>query len=68
MLFRSEEYRDVALLEEVHLCDTVNVVFEKLNVNATAQCIKTVYNVLTGKYDSVDLGEEIGRASCRERV
>lgn len=57
MLSQSEEYRNVALLEEVHLCDTVNVVFEKLNVNATAQCIKTVYNVLTGKYDSVDLGE-----------
>lgn len=56
-LAQSEEYADFALLETVHLCDTVNVEFLELGVHATAKCIKTVYNVLTGKYDSIELGD-----------
>lgn len=56
-LAQSEEYKKYALLEAVHLCDTVNVEFPKLGVSATAKCIKTTYNVLTGKYISIELGE-----------
>lgn len=57
MLAQSEEYRDYARLETVKLCDTVTVEFEQLGVKTTAKCVKTVYNALTGKYDSVELGE-----------
>lgn len=57
MLAQSEEYKDFARLETVKLCDTVTVEFEKLGVRATAKCIKTVYNVLTDKYNSIELGE-----------
>lgn len=57
MLSQSEEYKDYARLETVKLCDTVTVEFEKLGVKTTAKCIKTVYNVLTNKYDSIELGE-----------
>ena len=57
MLAQSEEYKDFARLETVKLCDTVTVEFEKLGVKTTAKCIKTVYNVLTDKYDSIELGE-----------
>lgn len=57
MLAQSEEYKDFARLETVKLCDTVTVEFEKLGVRTTAKCIKTVYNVLTDKYNSIDLGE-----------
>lgn len=56
-LSEAKEYKELALLEEVRLCDTVNVEFPELKVSATAKCIKTVYNVLTGKYVSLDLGE-----------
>lgn len=56
-LAQSEEYKNYALLEEVHLCDTVTVEFPKLGVSSTAKCIKTTYNVLTGKYISIELGE-----------
>ena len=56
-LSQSEEYKDYALLETVHLCDTVGVEFPKLGVSSQAKCIKTVYNVLTGKYKSIELGE-----------
>lgn len=56
-LEQTEEYKDLAVLERVNLCDTVTVIFPKLGVNATAECIKTVYNVLTERYDSIELGE-----------
>lgn len=53
----SDEYADFKDLETVHLCDTVTVVFDELGVNATAKCIKTVYDCLTDKYDSISLGD-----------
>lgn len=56
-LAQSEEYKDFALFEIVHLCDTVNVEFPALKVSATAKCISTSYNVLTGKYEKIELGE-----------
>lgn len=56
-LAQSKEYETIALLEDVRLCDTVNVEFPKLKVSATSKCIKTVYNVLTGKYSSIELGD-----------
>lgn len=57
-LSKSKEYETMSLLETVRLCDTVTVEFPKLKVNAKSQCIKTTYNVLTGKYISIELGEE----------
>lgn len=56
-LEQTEEYKNKALLERVNLCDEVNVVFEKLGISATAQVIKTVYNVLLNRYESVELGD-----------
>lgn len=56
-LAQTEEYKDIAALEEVKLCDTVTVIFDKLGVNATAKCIKTVYDVLKGKLKEITLGD-----------
>lgn len=55
-LEQTQEYKDLALLERVELCDTVTVIFEKLGVNATAQVTSTTYNVLIDAYDSVTIG------------
>lgn len=66
MLAQTEEYKDFARLETVKLCDTVTVEFEKLGVKTTAKCVKTVYNVLTGKYNSIELGEP--KSSLAETV
>ena len=66
MLAQIEEYKDFARLETVKLCDTVTVEFEKLGVKTTAKCIKAVYNVLTGKYNSIELGEP--KSSLAETV
>lgn len=56
-LEQTAEYADMALLERVLLCDTVHVQFAKLGVSADARCIKTVYDVLLERYDSVELGD-----------
>ena len=56
-LEQTTEYKDMALLERVSLCDTVKVEFEKLGVSAEAKVIKTVYDCLLDRYDSVELGD-----------
>lgn len=56
-LEQTEEYKGQALLERVLLGDTVNVVFPLMDVNASARAVKTVYNVLQDRYESVTLGK-----------
>lgn len=56
-LSRTTEYQNYISLTEVHLCDTVNVEFPKMGVSSTSKCIKTVFNVLTDRYDSIELGD-----------
>lgn len=56
-LWQTEEYKDIAPLERVQLCDTVTVQFEKLGIQATAKVVKTVYNTLTERYDEIELGD-----------
>ena len=55
-LEQTEEYKDIALLERVNLCDTVNVEYSELGVSATAKCVKTTYDALKDKYISIELG------------
>lgn len=56
-LAETEEYKNIAVLETVRLCDTVSVEFEKLGVSASAKVIKTVWDSLRDKYNSIELGE-----------
>lgn len=56
-LAQSEEYKNYAPLQRVHLGDTVKVTYPDLGVDASAKCIKTVYNPIMEKYDSIELGE-----------
>lgn len=53
----TEEYKSIAALEQVRLCDTVTVRFQKLGVNGSAKVIKTVYDVLRNRYESIQLGD-----------
>lgn len=55
-LWQTEEYKDIAVLERVHMGDTVTVVYEALGVEASAEVNKTVYNVLLDRYDEIELG------------
>nr|DAE51430.1 MAG TPA: tail protein [Caudoviricetes sp.] len=56
-LDQTEEYKDMALLERVNLCDTVTVEYPELGVSATAKCVKTVYDALKDRYVSIELGD-----------
>lgn len=56
-LYQSEEYKGKANVERVNLCDTVSVYFEKFGITATAKVIKTKYNVLLDRYESIELGD-----------
>lgn len=52
----TEEFKDIAALQSVNLCDNVGVYFEKLGISTTAEIVKVVYDVLLEKYDSVEIG------------
>ena len=56
-LWQTEEYKNVAPLERVQLCDTVSVYYEALGVNATAKVIKVVWDALTERYEKMELGD-----------
>lgn len=55
-LEQTEEYKHLALLEKCDLCDTVTVQFEKLGVNAKAEIVKIVTDVLLERYKNVEIG------------
>ena len=55
-LWQSPEYADLAALERVSLCDWVTVRHEILGVNVKAQVIKTEYDCLAERYNSIELG------------
>ena len=57
-LAHTEEYKDVAALQRVRLCDKVSVYCGPLGIQAVKmQVIKVVYNVLTESYDEIELGK-----------
>lgn len=56
-LWQTEEYKNIAVLERVGLCDTVTVRYDKLGVDVKAKVIKTVYDALHEKYISIELGD-----------
>lgn len=56
-LASTDQYKEIAPLEHVKLCDTVHVLFEKLGVNATAKVIKTEYDSLNERLLGVEIGD-----------
>lgn len=56
-LWQTEEYKNIAPLERVSLCDIVTVRFSQLGINAKAKVIKTEYNSLNEQYENITLGE-----------
>lgn len=55
-LEQTEEYKSLALLEKCDLCDTVTVQFERLGVDAKAEIVKIVTDVLLERYENVEIG------------
>ena len=65
-LHDTPEYKNIAVLERVKLCDSVTVRFSALGINAKAKVIKTEYDVLSERYTSIQLGS--ARASLADTV
>lgn len=51
------ELGDYAALYRCKLCDTINVVFPDYDAIGQFKIVKTVWNVLADRYDSMDLGD-----------
>lgn len=60
-LWQSEEYKNLAPLERISLCDTVTVYYDRYGVDATAEVIETDYDVLKERYNSITLGDTKSR-------
>lgn len=56
-LWNTEEYKDIAPLERVKMCDVVKVVYKKLGVDFSTKVIRTDYNVLQERYNEITLGD-----------
>jgi phage minor structural protein len=56
-LWETEEYKNIAPLEKVKLCDYVTVIHENLGIQSTMRVVKTEYNVLLDRYNEIELGD-----------
>lgn len=52
----SEEYSMFAEMLKCKLCDRIQVVFPRYNIQATFKIVKTTYDVLKGRYTEMELG------------
>lgn len=52
----TEEYKNIASLETVNLCDTVHIYHPDLNVSASAKVIRTKWDALRERYIEIELG------------
>jgi len=63
-LHQTQEYADLTRIEHINLCDTITVQFPVLNVSTKAKVVKTVWNVLLDRYDSITIGAVQSRLSA----
>lgn len=65
-LHQTEQYKNLAPLERVNLCDTVHVEFPSLGITASAKVVKTVYDVLKERYEELEIGD--AKSSLSETI
>jgi len=56
-LSKTLDYKALALVEEINLCDQVTVYYEKLDIRQKAKVIKTVWDVSLDRYDELVIGK-----------
>jgi hypothetical protein len=56
-LWNTEEYKHIAALERVQMCDVVHVKYAPLGIDFSTKVVKTDYDVLREKYNSITLGD-----------
>lgn len=65
-LAKTLDYKEMALIEEINLCDWVVVYFEKLGIKTRAKVIKTKWNSTLERYEEIEIGE--ARASLTQSL
>lgn len=55
-LWQTEEYKNIATLERVNMGDKVTIIYEAIGVESKAEVCKTVYDVLSERYNEIELG------------
>lgn len=65
-LSKTLDYKDLALVEEINLCDQVTVYYEKLGIRQKAKVIKTVWDVALDRYDELVIGK--AKASLSQSI
>lgn len=56
-LWNTEEYKYIAALERVQMCDVVHVKYEPLGIDFTTKVVRTDYDVLQERYNAITLGD-----------
>lgn len=56
-LSQDQEYAKFASFEKLSLGDTLKIEYTALGVSGTARVVKTVYNVLADRFDSIEVGK-----------
>ena len=56
-LWQTEEYKNIAPVEQLKMCDLATVEFDELGVSAKARVVETDWDVLQGRYNSVTVGD-----------
>lgn len=54
-LWQTDEYKAYEDLEHVNLCDTVEVIYQPLNLSVKAKVVRTVYDVLANRYTEITI-------------
>lgn len=56
-LYKTKEYQTASSLQRLTMGDGVQVYIPPLGISYTARVVRTVYDVLSEKYESIDIGE-----------
>lgn len=56
-LYKTEEYQSASALQRLTMGDGVQVYIPPLGISYTARVVRTVYDVLAEKYESIDIGD-----------
>lgn len=55
-LSKTEQYKDLGILEQLNLYDTVTIKIADLDIDVQAKVIKTTYDCLKERFESLELG------------
>lgn len=57
-LAQTTEYKSIALLERIDLCDFVTVIFPDFGISAKAKVVETYFDALNERYTKIRIGDQ----------